>query len=125
MLDENDVVDRACAQLVQGGHRIVQRLTTTQRGIDIIAEKDGVRLLVEAKGSTSSRAGSERHGKPYAQSQVFDRVSKGFYTAATLRTKNPKARVALAFPDEPWFRGYVKAIDGPLARLEVEVIWVG
>jgi hypothetical protein len=70
-LDENQVVDIVCAHLVSNGYFITAKCTTTQQGIDIVATKDGARLLVEAKGATSSRRGSERFEKGLRQARYL------------------------------------------------------
>jgi len=101
MLNENDVVKAVCSHLERGGYVIRQRCTTKQHGIDIIAQKEtGKRLLIEAKGATSSRDGSARFGKNFTDNQVWDRVAKGFYTAVCLHSAHSKSgdRVGLALP---------------------------
>jgi Holliday junction resolvase-like predicted endonuclease len=90
-MDENAVVNATCKYLEQQGFVISQRLSTVERGVDIIAEEisTGCKILIEAKGGTSSMEGSARFGKPYTQTQVFDRVAKGVFTCLQLRAKNP------------------------------------
>jgi len=57
MLNENDVIAAVCDHLKALGYRIVSRCTTTDQGIDIVAEHPtkAERLLIEAKGATSPR----------------------------------------------------------------------
>jgi Holliday junction resolvase-like predicted endonuclease len=122
MIDENDVVNAAAAHLERQGFQIREKRLTTEHGIDLIADHPatGTKILVEAKGGTSSRRGSNRYGKPYTQSQVLDRVSKGFYTVAALhasRRDPDRERVALAIPETKDFIRYgndVKPITKPL-----------
>jgi hypothetical protein len=68
-MDENAVVNATCQRLLAQGFVISQRLSTIERGVDIIAEdlSSGCKLLVEAKGGTSSMERSARFGKPYTQ----------------------------------------------------------
>ena len=86
-MDENRVIEGVCSRLLSMGCEIEQRLSTTQRGIDVIARNahSTEEFIVEAKGGTSSREGSARFGKPYTQNQVFDRVAKGVFTCIQLR----------------------------------------
>lgn len=112
-MDENAVVESTCEILISSGCQIVRKCSTTQRGIDIVAlrESSGEEFFIEAKGGTSSRAGSFRYGKPYTQSQVFDRVAKGVFTCIELRAKHSnrsKQHIILAVPDERWFHFYLK-----------------
>lgn len=128
-MDENAVVEAVCRVYQQRGYKIMQRLSTTEHGIDIIAEHAETkhRFLVEAKGSTSSREGSARFGKPYTQTQVFDRAAKGVYTCIQLRAENPSVggtTVVLAVPDEKWFRNYLEPVSSQLAALGIELLFV-
>lgn len=128
-MDENTVVNATCKQLEGQGFVILQRLSTIERGIDIIAEEpsSGCKLLVEAKGGTSSIESSARFGKPYTQTQVFDRVAKGVFTCFQLRAKNPdraRYRVMLAVPDSRWFRSYLEPILAELRTAGIEAMFV-
>lgn len=53
MLTENQVIEYFCNYLINDGFIIKQSLSTTEKGIDIIALKDEKILKAEAKGSTS------------------------------------------------------------------------
>ena len=125
--DENAVVSAVCEHLMSSGYQIIHRSTTTEHGIDVIAEhpETKVRVLVEAKGGTSSREGSERFGKPYTQTQVLDRVAKGIYTCLKYRTANPDkktVRVILALPNSPRsFQEYVNQVLLSLVQAGIEV----
>jgi hypothetical protein len=125
-MDENQVIEAVCAHLQREGWSIKQRLHTTERGVDIIAVQptSGRQLYVEAKGGTSSSVGSARYGKPYTQTQVFDRVAKGIFTGLQLvqqyRT-GEHVEVALAFPEGPWVRKYLLSVVEPLRAAQVGV----
>jgi hypothetical protein len=127
-MDENQVIDAVCDYLQENGYEISQRLHTTQRGIDIIAinRTSSLKLQIEAKGGTSSRVGSARFGKPYTESQVFDRVAKGLYTVCQMlsESKSSNGKFALAVPDTYIFRKYLTAIKPIMANLEIGVLLV-
>ena len=101
MITENDVVRAVADHLKVQGYRIDRQLSTLERGTDIDAVhlSRGERLLVEAKGSTSSKVGSSRFGKPFSLSQAKSHVSVAFYYGATLVQRHAQegTRVALAF----------------------------
>lgn len=125
-MDENAVVEATCKILITSGCEIIRRCSTIQRGIDIIArrESSGEEFFIEAKGGTSSRTESSRYGKPYTQSQVFDRAAKGVFTCIELRTKYPnhsKQHIVLAVPDTRWFRSYLEPILLQLQTVGVQV----
>ena len=128
MLNENEIIDAVCPYLEANGYRIIQRLSTTEKGVDIVGQRIGTSEIinVEAKGGTSSRAGSSRFGKPYTKSQVFDLVSKGFFATCRLvsKRKNESESVMLAVPDESWFRTYIESISPALSTLQIKVLLV-
>lgn len=128
MLNENEVVEATCLYLESRGFKIEQRCSTTAHGIDIIARTpiENRRLLIEAKGGTSSRSGSARFEKGFNRSQVFDRVAKGFYTAACMLSAacDSGDRVGMAFPDTELFRDYIGRGKAVLDRLEIVVYLV-
>jgi|SRR5271157_4388369 len=128
MLDENAVVKALCQHLERNGYHILQRCSTTEQGIDIIALRspEPGRLLIEAKGGTSSREGSVRFEKGFSRTQVFDRVAKAFYTTASLHaTKRDSGdHVGMAFPDTPAFRDYLKRIKSVTDALGFSVFLV-
>src|ERR1700690_3158554 len=107
-MDENEIIEAVCIYLRKKGYEISQKLHTTEQGVDIIAKHHASNEIVhiEAKGGTSSRIGSARYGKSYTQSQVFDRVAKGFYTVCQMMSQNEGAnnKFALAVPDTNFFK---------------------
>ena len=125
MLNENDAVAAVCSYLEDRGYTITQRLRTTERGTDIIAAHPALpgKLHIEAKGGTSARQGSPRYDRDYDQSQVFDRVAKGLYTAVVLYCDHRQDgdRTALAFPDTERFRKFLTPIAPVLMELGVAV----
>jgi hypothetical protein len=128
MLDENAVVAAVCSFLCQRGYTIKSKCSTTERGIDVCAEKVsmGQAIHVEAKGATSSRAGSSRFGRPYTESQVFDRVAKGFYTVFQKKGKgDTQTRLVLAVPDAELFRKYLTPVKSSLEAAGIGVFLVG
>lgn len=129
-LFESDVVDAVCHYLIGRTYTIQQRLTPKQRGIDIIARKQGslfTELVVEAKGETSERQGSQRFGKPYETADVKINVAEAFYTAAELtisRAEYPMRRVAIALPQNALYERYEARIQPAMITLGIGIFWV-
>ena len=108
---------------------ILQRLSTIEKGVDIIAKdsSSGCKLFVEAKGGTSSSEGSARFGKPYDQAQVFNRVAKGVFTCLQLRAKHldhKLFRVMLAVPDSKRFRSFLEPVLRELKTVGIEIMFI-
>jgi hypothetical protein len=120
-------VDRARAHLetLVPTARIV---SLPPRGVDIVAcRSDHGVLRVEAKGATSSKAGTVRYGQPFTRAQINTHVARAFYTAAAQleSTGFQKADLsAMAFPTTPDHRWFVDRIRGPISRLGIGIIWL-
>lgn len=128
MLTENDVVEATCARLTDCGFTVVNRNSTNDRGIDIVATRDGWTVLVEAKGQTTSKR-SRRQGKEFNRNQTRTHVSVALFTAARLLQESmpnvQRRRVAIALPDNKHHRDMVQGITQSLRTLDISVIWVG
>jgi len=126
-LTEDDLVAALAEWLKQYGFEVKQALTTKQKGVDIVAERNGETWLVEAKGGTSSRVGSPRAGRSFSRQQVVNRVSKAFFTAAELWSSFDRARyrVFIALPDDRQFREVAAKITPALKLLNIGVFWGG
>jgi hypothetical protein len=130
MLSETDVIDAVCKKLESLGYKIRQRAKTTERGIDIIAAKEGalpIELYVEAKGETSSKSGTARHGKKFESADMQINVAEAFYKAVavlSLKAGHDQVMAGIAFPDNKEYRKYVHVIEPVLNQLGIAVFWV-
>lgn len=129
MLTENHVVSAVCNYLRGRGFDRIKHLKTHQRGDDIIAtrSRDNLEVFVEAKGETSARVGSYKHGKPFDNSQVLVHVATAFYRAAKMLQERPRGRarrIAIALPETDFHRRRVSNIETILPRLGIGIFWV-
>jgi hypothetical protein len=131
MLLESDVISAVTERLSRHGYRIVQALSTTERGDDIIAERLDVnlrRLVIEAKGESSSRRNSARFGMPFDSAQVSIHVAEALYKAAEIisrRSSGGELCVGIALPDNVSHRAAVRKVIPVLRKLEIALFWVG
>lgn len=119
LLNEDEVIDLACTFLESRHWKIIQRLKGRARGVDIIAERAGKRLLVEAKGCTTGDARErELQIQQHRTNASLAAVGKlvYLYDGASL--------LALALPDDPVFRAGMETGRRGLERLGAGVIWV-
>jgi hypothetical protein len=116
-LTENDIVDAMAKHLSADGWRITNTCRTTEQGIDLIAIRDNERLVLEAKGGTSSKEGTRRFAKGFSPGQQADHVAKAVFVACKLRSREPESRVAIAFPDTPTHRRCILDVERVFKRL--------
>lgn len=124
MLDENQVVEIICNYLTKESYIIEERRSTTEKGIDVVAlnQKNKSKLLIEVKGGTSSRKGSERYGKPFNSNQLFDRVAKGVFTTFSKYVQYSElenVNIGMAFPDNPAIRKLINSVKPLMDKLDI------
>ena len=128
MLNENDVVDHLIQSLEVNGYLIKQALHDRQRGIDVIAVKQGQTLYIEVKGETSGDKTSSRYGKPFHSGQVFDMVSKVIFKAldnTNISEYNEKKdHTCIALPKVDIFQKYHAKVSRYLFKLGIVTFWV-
>lgn len=127
---EGHIVDAIERHLIDTGWMIVSKTDTASRarGIDLVAQRFNEQLLVEAKGYPSTtyrdpaRAAEIKKTAPTNQAQHW--YSNALLTALRLQTKNPGARVALAFPDFPRYRKLFTETESGLRKLGLVVMFI-
>ncbi len=126
MLTENDIVHRVAEYLKNDGYNVTQRLGTLEKGVDIIAEKAGVTLYVEAKGETSSKEASSRYGKCFSQNQAKTHVAMAILASMKILASKPEksTKVAIAFPANKDHKVLISSIEGVLKRAGIDVFMV-
>lgn len=99
-----------------------------EHGIDVVAEREGRRLLVEVKGypgkiyARGPKTGQPKPTAPTLQAKHW--FSDALLKALRTREKDPAAVVALAFPDMPRCRSLLAEVHGSLTTLDVAVFLV-
>ena len=127
MLTENDIVNILSDHLEAEGYMIVQSLNTIEKGIDIIAKRNGRTLYIEAKGETSSKSHTNRFGKPFSKNQIKSHVSKAILTSMKILTSKSDGQnieVAIALPETEMHQDLIDDIHLALKKLGIIVFWV-
>ncbi len=126
---EERVQSRVVTHLATNGWSIIQVANTArrERGVDIIAERDGQELLVEVKGWPSTTyARGERAGQP---KPTEPSTQAGHWFAEALltlvrRDAEPGTRLAMGLPDKLRYRKLLNEAGGALERLDITVYLV-
>jgi Holliday junction resolvase-like predicted endonuclease len=123
---EGNVQSRVATHLAANGWSIIRVADTAsrERGVDIIAERDGQRLLVEVKGWPSSTyARGDRAGQP-KPTQPTLQAAHWFAEALTSLIRlgaEPESRLAMGLPDMPRYRVLLGDAAWALDRLDITV----
>jgi hypothetical protein len=112
--------------LVREGWRIVRvaDTETRERGTDVIAERGGVRLLVEVKGypgATYARGPNAGEPKPTAPTlQASHWLAGAIFKAMRMRGADDEARVVVALPDAARYGALLTEVDQSLRGARIE-----
>ncbi|HEX5403728.1 MAG TPA: hypothetical protein VFX16_15660 [Pseudonocardiaceae bacterium] len=108
--------------------RSVANTSTKERGVDVVAEHDGLTVGIEVKGFPSrsyadpSRAGEVKPTAPSTQAGHW--FAQAILAAMRLRGKEPSWRNVIALPDFPRYRSlHAETVDS-LRAAQIEVWWV-
>lgn len=123
MLTENQVVGAVKEHLEKKGWCIESTSSTSERGPDILAKKGETTLVVEAKGGTSSKDETSRHGEPFDSGQKKDHVAKALYEAAKVFSAG-QHQAGIALPSDKRHSGLIEDIRPALKKLGVAVFLV-
>ena len=125
MLTELEVIDAVCKHLETQNYTITQRRGTSERGHDIIAHKGGARLIVEAKGETSSKPTTRRFGMRFDPAQFPINVADAFYCTVAAKEKHSDANYGIALANTREYKNAVRRIAGTLQLLHIRMFFVG
>jgi len=126
---EGNIQSCIATHLAATGWSIIRVADTAQRerGVDIIAEQDGRRLLVEVKGWPSNTyARGEHAGQPKPTQPTLQATHWFAEGLATLirRGAEPGSRLALGLPDMPRYRTLLSEAGWALDRLDITIFLV-
>ena len=125
MLTENDVVAAVADHLRILGWTVTSTASTLERGDDVDAhDGSGRRLLVEAKGATSSLPSTARYGNGFDSGQVRDHVAVAVLRCLQVLSAGG-ALAAAAFPDTALYRRRVATVAPALRSYGIGLLWVG
>lgn len=123
MLTEERVIQAVCRVLETHSYKIVGTSSASQHGDDIVAQRAGERLVIEAKGAGSSKPATARYGQEFTGAQVFDHVAKAVLKALREVAKGT-ARPGVALPDNKHHRNEIRQVQAALEQAGIGVFWV-
>jgi hypothetical protein len=119
-LNEDEVVAAVARKLVDDGWTIASIATTKQHGYDVVAEREGQRLIVEAKGAIAARPDAA----PFTTNMCRQSVEAALYKIARAESDGAGTDFAIAVPDTSGYRTAIDRIAPFLARMSVRVMLV-
>jgi|GEM_PF-6599632 len=127
MITENEIIKLVILKLESLNFEVLSKCNTRQTGIDIVLKKGNYRLLIEAKGATSSKKGTPKYGQLFTRSQALTHTSAAIYTAMDLITRHQGEDnyiVGIALPLEKNCIDFVEKVKYVLTKLGIIIFWV-
>ena len=127
---EADVQAAVVSFLSGAGWRIVSTADTAskERGVDVVAEREGETIGIEVKGFPSRSYADPRRAaqkKPTSPStQAGHWFAQAVLAAMRLRGKHPGWRSVIALPRFPRYENLLTETSGSLTAAGIEVWWV-
>jgi hypothetical protein len=124
---EGNVQASVVSHLATTGWRIrrVANTSAGEHGVDIEADRQGERLVIEVKGypgttyARGERKGAAKTTPAAAQARAY--FSNALLSGVLMRTDVTDARVVLAFPDVPTYANLGRRASAPLTAAGIEV----
>lgn len=123
MLYEDDVVAGVVAHLRTDGWEIESTALATQHGDDIVATRNGERLVVEAKGEGSSMSHTKRYGSAFSKQQVSTHIAVAVLRAMRVVSEGIST-AAIALPAIDSQRHAIDRVAPALSKVGIRVYWV-
>lgn len=122
-LTENDVVIFLSKYLENNGWEIKEKRLDQEHGIDIVAEKKGQILLVEAKGARANDNATNKKRKEFSKQQIKSHYGVAIIKVLELKNSNPQAIIAIAQPMDDNEKT-IGSITSEIEKLGIRHIWV-
>ena len=123
-LTEDETVEILMAHLEVQNWTIESYCLGYQRGVDIVAVKDEVRMYVEAKGAKGNPNASQTTRKHFDSGQIKDHLGKAIVKSLETQNEFPNALVAIAHPDDKYIRKVIGGLIKNINKTGIIHFWV-
>ena len=123
-LTEDETVELLMDFLKSDGYKILDYCKGHKRGIDITAERNNRKLLIEVKGARANH-NSKIKKRPYFDSgQIKDHFGKAIVKSLEVKSDFPDCDIAIAHPEDDLIKKHINKSVQHLKKLEIFHFWV-
>ena len=123
-LTEDETVELLMDFLKSDGYKILDYCKGHKRGIDITAERNNRKLLIEVKGARANH-NSKIKKRPYFDSgQIKDHFGKAIVKSLEVKSDYPDCDIAIAHPEDDLIKKHINKSVQHLKKLEIFHFWV-
>ncbi|MFH0830067.1 MAG: hypothetical protein V1887_02820 [Candidatus Aenigmatarchaeota archaeon] len=121
---EDDVIRCLCKWLETRGWKIEETSIGHKHGCDIVARKDGKRLIVEAKGRKGNPRSHVTKRPKFDSGQIKDHFGKALVKILEERNKDQNAIIAIAQPNDNHIRECLKHVIPEVKKSDIKLYWI-
>ena len=103
-LTENKTIELLMPHLVQQGYEIESYCLGQTRGYDIVAVKNGQKLLIEVKGAKAHKDLPTKRRDYFNSAQIKSHLGKAIIKCLETKVAFPNAKIAIAHPEDEQIR---------------------
>jgi hypothetical protein len=121
---ENEIVNILIGHLKINGWTIDSYCLEQTHGNDIVASKANTKLIVEAKGAKASNNSPTKKREYFDSGQIKTHFGKALVKVLGEKYINPKAKFAIAHPEDNDIRKTIGHLTPFLKTLGIKHFWV-
>ena len=123
-LTEDETVELLMDFLKSDGYDILDYCKGHTRGIDITAEKNNRKLLIEVKGARANHNSKIKKRLYFDSGQIKDHFGKAIVKSLETINSHPNAKIGIAHPDDEDIRRVIGGITKNVTKLGITHYWV-
>jgi len=123
-LTEDETVELLMIYLKSEGYKILDYCKGHRRGIDITAEKNNRKLLIEVKGARANHNSKIKKRSYFDSGQIKDHFGKAIVKSLEVKSDNPDCDIAIAHPDDELIKKHLDKSIKHLNQLDIIHFWV-
>ena len=123
-LTEDETVELLMDFLKSDGYNILDYCKGHTRGIDITAEKNNRKLLIEVKGARANHNSKIKKRLYFDSGQIKDHFGKAIVKSLETINSHPNAKIGIAHPDDEDIRRVIGGITKNVTKLGITHYWV-
>jgi hypothetical protein len=124
-LIEDNVIDYLMKDLKAKGWSIESFCKGNERGNDIVATKNGERLIIEAKGAKANDEAPTKKRASFDSGQIKTHFGKAIVKILEEKTKMSGTQFAIAHPEDEQIKKAIGGVIPFLKSLDIKHYWVG
>lgn len=123
-LTEDKTVLLLIAYLNSKDYDIISYCLGQKRGYDIIAEKNGQKLIIEVKGAKANKDSPTKRREYFDSGQIKTHFGKAIVKSLETKVKFPNSKIAIAHPDDKDIKKAIGELIHEINKFGITHFWV-